>query len=245
MNSARMILKYWLKSRKDFMLQITLLSFSTIFSTLTPIFIGRLVGGLTNASTLLINFILILILATLAYFTARAARLRGAVVSSRAIYHLRTDISNAIYRQSFSYFDKTETGQLISRATSDIEETQQIFGFGLALGLQSTLQLIGITVGFLIFSLELSSLLIAAFVISISLSYFLAKKLKPIFLETRVSFGNITNTIRENIIGAEVVRMFSTQEKERRKFLKENKLLKEDPTEYQHPAERHWPNSTS
>lgn len=223
MNSARMILKYWLKSRKDFIFQITLLSLSTIFSTVTPIFIGRLIGGLTNVSTLLINFTLILIFATLAYFTARAARLRGAVVSSRAIYHLRTDISNAIYRQSFSYFDKTETGQLISRATSDIEETQQIFGFGLALGMQSILQLIGITVGFVIFSLELSFLLAIAFTISISLSYYLAKKLKPIFIETRVSFGNITNTIRENIIGAEVVRMFSTQEKERKKFLKENK----------------------
>ncbi len=223
MNSARMILKYWLKSRKDFIFQITLLSLSTIFSTVTPIFIGRLIGGLTNVSTLLINFTLILICATLAYFTARAARLRGAVVSSRAIYHLRTDISNAIYRQSFSYFDKTETGQLISRATSDIEETQQIFGFGLALGMQSILQLIGITVGFVIFSLELSFLLVIAFAISISLSYYLAKKLKPIFIETRVSFGNITNTIRENIIGAEVVRMFSTQEKERKKFLKENK----------------------
>ncbi|NHJ20676.1 MAG: ABC transporter ATP-binding protein, partial [Candidatus Lokiarchaeota archaeon] len=124
MNSAQMILKYWLKSRKDFIVQVILLSLSTIFTTITPIFIGRLIGGLINISTLLINFIFILIFAILAYFTARGARLRGAVVSSKAIYHLRTDISNAIYRQSFSYFDKTETGQLISRATADIEETQ-------------------------------------------------------------------------------------------------------------------------
>lgn len=223
MNSAQMILKYWLKSRKDFILQVIFLSFSTIFTTITPIFIGRLIGGLTDIRTLLINFIFILIFAIFAYFTARGARLRGAVVSSKAIYHLRTDISNAIYRQSFSYFDKTETGQLISRATADIEETQQIFGFGLALGMQSIFQLVGITIGFAIFSLELSLLLLIAFAISISLSYYLAKKLKPIFIETRVSFGNITNTIRENIVGAEVVRMFSTQEKERKKFLKENK----------------------
>ena len=130
MNSAQMILKYWLKSRKDFILQVIFLSFSTIFTTITPIFIGRLVGGLTDIRTLLINFIFILIFAIFAYFTARGARLRGAVVSSKAIYHLRTDISNAIYRQSFSYFDKTETGQLISRATADIEETQQILVLG-------------------------------------------------------------------------------------------------------------------
>lgn len=223
MNSARMILKYWLKSRRNFIFQFTLLTLSMIFSTTTPIFIGRLVGGLTDARNLISNFLFIIIFAGLAYFTTRAARLRGAEVSSRAIYYLRNDISNAIYRQSFSYFDKTETGQLISRATSDIEETQQIFGFGLQLGLQSMLQLTGITIGFVIFSIELSIFLVVGFTISIGLSVFIAKKLKPIFLETRESFGNLTNTIRENIVGAEVVRMFSTQDKERQKFLKDNK----------------------
>jgi len=222
MNSARMIIKYWVKSKKDFILQITLLVISTVFTTLTPIFIGRLVGALTNVGNLLINFSMILLFAILGYFSTRAARIRGAEVSSRAIYHLRNDISNAIYRQSFSYFDKTETGQLISRATSDIEETQQIFGFGLQMGLMAILQLIGVTIAFVLFSVELSLFLVATYVFSLSVSYYIAKKLKPIFLETRESFGNLTNTIRENIVGAEVVRIFSTQDKEREKFLKDN-----------------------
>jgi len=222
MNSARMIIKYWVKSKKDFILQITLLVISTVFTTLTPIFIGRLVGALTNVGNLLINFSMILLFAILGYFSTRAARIRGAEVSSRAIYHLRNDISNAIYRQSFSYFDKTETGQLISRATSDIEETQQIFGFGLQMGLMAILQLIGVTIAFVLFSVELSLFLVATYVFSLSVSYYIAKKLKPIFLETRESFGNLTNTIRENIVGAEVVRIFSIQDKEREKFLKDN-----------------------
>jgi len=172
---------------------------------------------------LLVNFLLILAAAFLVYFTSRTARLKGAEVSSRAIYHLRTDISNAIYRQSFSFFDKTETGQLISRATSDIEETQMIFGMGLTLGLQSILQMGGVIIGFLLLSPELSIFLILALGVSLLISYSIAKKLKPIFLETRQSFGELTNTIRENIVGAEVVRMFNTQNKERQKFLINNK----------------------
>ncbi|MBY9016241.1 MAG: ABC transporter ATP-binding protein [Candidatus Lokiarchaeota archaeon] len=218
MNSFRMIFKYWAKSRRNFIFQFTLLVLSTIFYTFTPIFIGRMIGGLTNTTDLLMNFLFVLLFAVLVYFTNRAARLKGAEVSARAIYYLRTDISNAIYRQSFSFFDKTETGQLISRATSDIEETQMIFGMGLTLGLQSILQMVGVFVGFLFFSLELSIILITAFVGSLTISYFIAKKLKPIFLETRSSFGELTNTIRENIVGAEVVRMFSTQDKEHKKF---------------------------
>ncbi|TFG17685.1 MAG: ABC transporter ATP-binding protein [Promethearchaeota archaeon] len=222
MNSARMIIKYWAKSKKQFIWQLILSVLSTASYVVVPIFIGRMVGALSSVPNLLFNFLMVIIFALLVYFTNRAARLRGAEVSSRAIYYLRMDISNAIYRQSFSYFDKTETGQLISRATSDIEETQQIFGFGLVLGLQSILQMIGVFIGFITFSIELSIFIVIAFLISLSLSYYIAKKLKPIFLETRQSFGELTNTIRENIVGAEVVRIFSTQDKERSKFQKNN-----------------------
>ena len=229
MNSARMIFKYWLKSKKFFNLEFTFLLFSTTFYTITPVFIGRMIGVLdpnlptsTNIIGVLFNFSIVLLFALLRYFFNRVARLNGAEVSSRAVYYLRTDISNAIYRQTFSYFDKTETGQLISRATSDIEETQQIFGMGLTLGLQSILQICGIIVGFFIFSLDLSYILASAILFSLILSYYIAKKLKPIFLETRDSFGDLTNTIRENIVGAQVVRIFNTQNKEFQKFKKNN-----------------------
>ena len=229
MNTFKMILKYWMKSKKDFILEIIYLLMSTLFLVIVPILIGRMIGGLdpnlsvlSNASDLIISFSLILMFGFLAFILERAARLRGAEVSSRAVYYLRTDINNAISRQSFSYFDKTETGQLISRATSDVEESEQIFGMGLNLGLRSILQLGGVTIGFILFSIELSWLFSIAIGSSLLLSYFLAKKLKPIFLETRNSFGELTNTIRENIVGAQVVRMFNTQGKERQKFSKNN-----------------------
>ena len=223
MNSFQMIFKYWAKSKKNFRYQFIYLILSTIFYTFTPIFIGRMIGSLVNTNELLVNFLLVIFFTCLVYIFNRAARSRGAEVSSKAIYHLRTDISNAIYRQSFSFFDKTETGQLISRATSDIEETQMIFGMGLNLGIQSILQMIGVSIGFFLFSFELSIILMIAFACSLFISYFIAKKLKPIFTETRQSFGELTNTIRENIVGSEVVRMFSTQDKERQKFQINNK----------------------
>jgi len=228
MKSARMILNYWSKSKRAFILQIIYLSLSTIFSTIIPIFIGRMVGLLNpnlpsfNIIAFILYFSSILLCGLFTYIFNRVARLQGAEVSSRALYYLRDDISNAIYRQTFSYFDKTETGQLISRATSDIEETRQIFGMGLILGFQSILQISGIIIGFIAFSFDLSIILVSAIFISLLLSYYIAKKLKPIFLETRNSFGDLTTTIRENIVGAQVVRIFSTQIKESQKFKENN-----------------------
>jgi len=230
MGSFRMIMSYWLRSKKDFILQFTWMLVSTIFYVITPIFIGRMVGSLLNSEGLLVTrvtemiiyFVIILFFALLRYVLNRAARLRGAEVSSKAVYYLRSDISNAIYRQSFSYFDKTETGQLISRATSDIEETQMIFSMGLTLSLQSFLQIGGVIFGFYVFSPIITFILIIVIFSSLGFSFYIAKKLRPIFLETRESFGDLTNTIRENIIGAQVVRMFSTQKKEQQKFMVNN-----------------------
>ena len=143
-------------------------------------------------------------------------------MASAAAYHLRADISNAIYRQSFSYFDKTETGQLVARATSDVEETQGIFGMGFNLGLQGTIQLVGVMFASIFLNFQLALIFVTVIPISLISSFLLAKKLKPIYFETRESFGELTNTIRENIIGAQVVRMFSNQDKERQKFYKNN-----------------------
>ncbi|MFW9987658.1 MAG: ABC transporter ATP-binding protein [Candidatus Odinarchaeota archaeon] len=209
-------------------MEFTFLSISTIFSTIIPIFIGRMVGLLDpnlpsfNIIFFIIYFFIILLCGIATYFFNRVARLQAAEVSSRALYYLRDDVSNAIYRQSFSYFDKTETGQLISRATSDIEETRQIFGMGVILGFQSSLQISGIIIGFFAFSFDLSIILVSMISISLLLSYYIAKKLKPIFLETRNSFGDLTSTIRENIIGVQVVRIFSMQDKEFQKFKENN-----------------------
>ncbi|KKM57994.1 hypothetical protein LCGC14_1550050, partial [marine sediment metagenome] len=223
-----MIFKYWLKSKKEFWTSAGYQILATIFVLFTPIFIGRIVGGLLapislTRFSLWFYFILVLLFAFLSFFANRAGRLQGAVVASAAAYHLRADINNAIYRQSFSYFDKTETGQLIARATSDVEETQMIFGMGFALGLQGTIQLIGVIFASVFLNFQLALVFIIVIPISLLSSLILAKKMRPIYYEARESFGELTNTIRENIIGAQVVRMFSNQNKERRKFATNNK----------------------
>ena len=223
-----MIFKYWLKSNKEFWTSAGYQILATVFALMTPIFIGKIVGGLVapisfTGFSLWFYFILVLLFALLSFLANRAGRLQGAVVASAAAYHLRADINNAIYRQSFSYFDKTETGQLIARATSDVEETQMIFGMGFALGLQGTIQLIGVIFASVFLNFQLALIFITIMPISLLTSLILAKKMRPIYYETRESFGELTNTIRENIIGAQVVRMFSNQNKERRKFATNNK----------------------
>ncbi len=224
-----MIFKYWTKSKKNFLIALLFQILTTFFALITPFFLGQLVGSLdpnskTPATTLSLwtYFFLIIIFALLTFVTSRIGRLKGAMVATAATYILRSDINNAIHRQSFSYFDKTETGQLVARATSDVEETTMIFGMGLVLGVQGLIQLTGVIIAAFLLSKELAWIYVIAIPISLIASVILAKKMKPIYLERRESFGEITNTMQENIVGAEVVRIFSTQEKERKKFVAHN-----------------------
>jgi ABC-type bacteriocin/lantibiotic exporter with double-glycine peptidase domain len=52
-------------------------------------------------------------------------------VSQRSVYDLRNDLYEALLGQSFSFYDRSRTGQLISRATGDIRQIQRFFSWGL------------------------------------------------------------------------------------------------------------------
>ena len=228
MNSGKMIIKYILKSKKNFIIAFIFQTISVLLSLIVPILIGKLIGSLSNdpaptSANLWGLFGLVILIGFIAFLVGSYGRIKTAVVSSRAILELRSDINSAIYRQSFSYFDKVETGQLVARATSDVDQTQQMFGFGFVVGMQSILQLIGILISVFILDLRVAIIFFTLIPISLITTLLVVKKLKPIFLETRETFGQLTTTIQENILGSEVVRVFSTQEKERKKFEKSNK----------------------
>ena len=229
MNSIQMIIHYLLRSRKDFLMVIGLQVIAIILALIIPIYTGYLVGGLKppvpveTQTILLTNFVIIAVLAVASFLVGTSARTFSAKIAAKALYYVRKDINDAIYRQSFSFFDKHETGQLVARATSDVDQTEQIFGFGLTLTIQGFIQLLGVIILAIIIQPSLSWIFAIMIPTSVITSLFITVKLKPIYLESREAFGELTNTIRENIIGANVVRMFGTQEKEKGKFSANNK----------------------
>ncbi|MHA1848813.1 MAG: ABC transporter ATP-binding protein [Promethearchaeota archaeon] len=229
MNTLRIIFKYWLKSKKKFIGAFILTLIATIMTSIIPVFIGRIIGRLSpnatnrmNTVELFITFAITIGLAFFSFILNRAARILNANVAAKAIYHVRNDIHDAIYVQSFSYFDKHETGQLIARATSDVEQANPLFGIGLNIGVQAILSLTSVIISVIVLKSPLSWIFAIFIPISLLTSLYITIKLKPIFVESREAFGELTNTIRENIIGAQVVRIFSTQNKESLKFKKNN-----------------------
>ncbi len=232
MASLNMIFHYWLHDRREFAKFAILQIISTILAIFVPIFTGNLIGPLNpnspvsqhaTAETILVNLVLIVVMGTLAFLISRVARVGGARIAARSIYYVRKDIQDAIYRQSFSYFDKIETGQLIARATSDVDQVDPIFGMGLMMGLQGLFMMVGVLAAAWFVAPDLAWIFAIFIPASLVGSLYLTAKLRPIYLESREAFGALTSTIRENIVGAQVVRMFGTQAKELGKFSANNK----------------------
>lgn len=224
-----MIIKYWLKSKSIFAKAFILQILSTMFQLIIPIFIGQLVGRLNpdlpNQLTLIelfFNYFIIIFLGLAVFLIFRYSRILGARVSTNALYYVRKDIYNAINRQSYGYFDQMEAGNLVARATSDVEQTDMIFGFGLAVGVQGFIQLFGVLIAVSVLRTQMMWIFGIMIPSSLMISIIITHKLRPIYYESREAFGELTNTIRENIVGSQVVRMFSMQDKELRKFNNNN-----------------------
>jgi ABC-type multidrug transport system fused ATPase/permease subunit len=78
------------------------------------------------------------------------------IISQRAGFDMRNDMYNSLLEQSFSFYDQQRTGQLMARATGDINMLGRFFNFGFRLALSNLLLLILIVYSMISISLRLT-----------------------------------------------------------------------------------------
>ena len=142
--------------------------------------------------------------------------------SQKIVYEIRNDAFRSIQRQSLGFFDRINTGQLMSRATTDTERIGGFLGFQFRMLVQTFFLLIGVVTSMIMIDWELTviSFLIVSLIL-VNFSIF-GKKIRPVISKSREYFANITSTLWENISGIRVVRAFATEDYERKKFQKPN-----------------------
>ncbi|WBW97915.1 ABC transporter ATP-binding protein [Oceanirhabdus sp. W0125-5] len=136
---------------------------------------------------------------------------------------LKKDLFNHIQSLSFSYFDKKNTGELMSRVDSDVDRIWETIGFGLALFIENILYFIIASI--CLFSISWKLTLIA--LIPMPLLAFTAMKLEKEIDQTFEDISDNTsemNTIaQENLAGVRLVKAFAREKHELSKFFKYNK----------------------
>jgi subfamily B ATP-binding cassette protein MsbA len=146
-------------------------------------------------------------------------------IGQRVVADLRNNLYRRMQMQSLSFFTKNPTGILMSRITSDVGYVQGAVSEAVTSLLKDSFTLICLV--FVIFYRDWQLAIIAMFVFPLTI-YPIAKfgrKMRNIATRTQVTIGSLTTLLQETISGTRIVKAFSMEEYENRRFAKENEHL--------------------
>jgi ATP-binding cassette subfamily B protein len=152
-------------------------------------------------------------------------------LSQHVAYDLRNDLYNRIQSLSFAFHDKSQTGQLMSRVTSDVETSRQFLS-GSLLNLVVTFGgFFFVAVIVVSLSWQLALITAVAFPPLVLISTSTAKKLRPIWLTVQQQEGAYAAVLQETIAGMRVVQAFSAEDQEFENFQRANWAVREQSLE--------------
>jgi ABC-type multidrug transport system fused ATPase/permease subunit len=140
-------------------------------------------------------------------------------------FDLRNALYNRLLRLSWRFYDKHQTGQLMSRATVDLQGVRFFLGYGLIFFTQHILMIV--TVGVLVFvidwKLALASLAVTPALVAVA--YLYSRASHPILKDVQQRLADMTTIAEENIVGVNVVKAFAQEQREERKFSQRNEAV--------------------
>ncbi|GAG15021.1 unnamed protein product, partial [marine sediment metagenome] len=174
-----------------------------------------------------------LVIASLAVIAAAA--LRGAFtflqtylgewISQRVAYDVRNRIYDRLQRLSYAYHDRQQTGQLMSRATQDVEAVRWFIHMGVLRFGYILLLLSAILVLMAVTNWKLTLVAWAFLPFIAWRSTVMALSLRPLWMKVQEGLARLTTVLQEALTGARVVKAFARERYEGEKFRREAEAL--------------------
>jgi ATP-binding cassette subfamily B protein len=151
------------------------------------------------------------------------------VLSARTAQGIAYDLRNSLYAKiqslSFSYHDRAQTGQLLTRATSDVEMVHHFVGMGFIQLLSAILMMIGSIA--LLFATDWQLALIVLVLVPLTFGVFglFASKARPLFMQIQQRLAELNTVLQENLVGVRVVKAFARELYEAQRYTQANQNL--------------------
>jgi ABC-type multidrug transport system fused ATPase/permease subunit len=139
-------------------------------------------------------------------------------MAERAAYDIRNQLYRHMQFLSFSFFDRSHTGQLMSRGTEDINSIRRFMMFSMRSIVQSFGMLVLITIILITINWRLALLSLALMPILIYSALRFGRTIRPLYLTVQQQFGVMTTRLQENLAGTRVVRSFAQEDREITQF---------------------------
>jgi ATP-binding cassette, subfamily B, bacterial len=165
----------------------------------------------------------LIVIAVILVGLGRALAMAGRrLISGQQALGVEFDLRSALYahllRLSFGFYDRHQTGQLMSRATVDLQTVRFFLGYGLIFFFQNVLTLVGATIVmfFVNWKLTLVALWIAPLLIGLAYRY--SHVAHPLLRDVQQKMADVATVAEENIVGVHVVKSFAQERAEQAKF---------------------------
>jgi subfamily B ATP-binding cassette protein MsbA len=143
-------------------------------------------------------------------------------LGERFILDLRVQLYAYLQQLSLSFFEKTSTGELMSRVTNDVNALEQFVTHGTALAAVDLLRLVGSAVVLFILEWRLALLvLIPVPILGVGLRWF-NTQIRPVYRRVRDRLGDINARLQDNLSGIRVIQAFVQEDRELERFAHES-----------------------
>ena len=215
--ALRYLLKYWQTALGAF-ISILIVTATNLYS---PQLLQRVIDqGITprNLNVVLITSLLLLGVAIIRALCTFTSNYWSEKASQGAAYDMRNTIFTRLERLSFSYYDKAQTGQLMTRVTSDVEAVRTFTGSNLLQLLNAIVLLVGSATILLATNWRLG-LIALTIVPAIGLVFFFfLRRISPRFRIVQQKLGNLNTILQENLAGVRVVKAFVREPYELKRY---------------------------
>jgi ABC-type multidrug transport system fused ATPase/permease subunit len=150
-------------------------------------------------------------------------------ISGKQALGVEFDMRNALYghllRLSFGFYDRHQTGQLMSRATVDLQGVRFFLGYGLIFFAQNLFTIVGATAIMFWTDWRLALVALAITPALIVLAYRYSSVSHPVLRDVQQKIADVTTVAEENIVGVHVVKSFAQEEVEAQKFAQRSEAV--------------------
>jgi ABC-type multidrug transport system fused ATPase/permease subunit len=174
--------------------------------------------------------------AILATGLARALFMMGRrLIAGRQALSIEFDMRNTLYakllRLSFGFYDRHQTGQLMSRATVDLQAVRFFLGYGLIFFFQHVTTIVGVTAVMFVTNWRLALAATAITPLIVVLAYRYSTISHPILRDVQQKMADVATVAEENIVGVHVVKSFAQEQTEAAKFARRSEGVFEKAVE--------------
>ncbi len=234
MNTFYRLLGFLKPYKRGLIASWALASLAMVVTVLIPHFTGSAVEAIRHGDsharrhefalrshdrhTLLILAIVIVAIVLARWLLTYMRRMIAGRISLAIEFDLREIIYAQLQRLELGFFDHQQTGQLMSRATVDLQAVRFFLGYGLVFILQSLLTLVLAGIAMILINPELGLIAMAPtpFVVWISQRY--GRTARPAIQEVQQRIGELTADAEENISGVRVVKSFAREPQQLQRF---------------------------